>query len=303
MHYACADQDRARSTRISDNAGSPQFPNAKAFIVIDDVGRTQIPFSIDQTGTSGTNWRLDDNNDRTLFNAIATGDRFLLAIAEPVVAHAVNAGDVNWSFDVPEPTVRHTRSHTVDAGDISWTFDIPQPTVTHSTSQPGTDTRSMPVTCLGPSMFHSLPSPIPSAYPDAHAVNAGDVAWTFDVPQPTVTHTVFGPQDYTIDAGPVEWVFDIPQPTVTHVPKPDDFRLPAATRTLTPINTRRPWNSRLNQAAGARVSSLLPPGPWDIDNIDEDALAYLAETFVADAWHPTIGTVEFRREVVRQHFP
>ena len=70
-----------------------------------------------------------------------------------------------------------------------------------------------------------------------------------------------------------------------------------------PINTRRPWNSRLEQAAGARVSSLLPPGPWDIDNIDEDALAYLAETFVADAWHPTIGTVEFRREVVAQALP
>ena len=49
-----------------------------------------------------------------------------------------------------------------------------------------------------------------------HAINAGDVAWVFDWPQPTSTHVSAAPIDHAIDAGDVAWVFDWPQPTSTH---------------------------------------------------------------------------------------
>ena len=48
--------------------------------------------------------------------------------------HTVNAGDLNWGFDVPRPSVTHTtvstQDHAVNAGEAAWTFDLPQPRVT-----------------------------------------------------------------------------------------------------------------------------------------------------------------------------
>ena len=80
---------------------------------------------------------------------------------------------------------------------------------------------------------------------NAHAVNAGAVAWTFAVPQPAVTHT----RAHAVDAGNIDWSFAVPQPTVTHtsiqpqshavnagavnfnfaVPQPTILHLPAST--------------------------------------------------------------------------
>ena len=40
-----------------------------------------------------------------------------------------------------------------------------------------------------------------------HAIDAGDVAWLFDWPQPTSTHVSATPTDHAIDAGDVAWVF------------------------------------------------------------------------------------------------
>ena len=80
--------------------------------------------------------------------------------------HAVNAGNVAWVFDLPEPTVTHIPAtpvptdHAVNAGNVAWSFDLPQPSVTHTT-----------------------------VLPQDHTVNAGDVSWSFSIPQPTVTHT------------------------------------------------------------------------------------------------------------------
>ena len=51
----------------------------------------------------------------------------------------------------------------------------------------------------------------------SYAVNAGGVSWVFDVPEPTVIHTL-GPRAYAVDAGGVSWVFNVPEPTVTHIP-------------------------------------------------------------------------------------
>ena len=44
------------------------------------------------------------------------------------------------------------------------------------------------------------------------------MAWTFALPEPTVTHTARVTVDHAVDAVAVAWVFGLPQPTVTHVP-------------------------------------------------------------------------------------
>ena len=130
----------ARLDFYFDDAGSPMYPDAKAFIVIDDTARTQIPFSIAATAGGFNNWQIDDAAQQALITAIATGDRFVLAIAEPAATttdHAVDAGAVAFAFDLPQPTVTHTPAaatvdHAVDAGAVSWAFALPQPTVTHT---------------------------------------------------------------------------------------------------------------------------------------------------------------------------
>ena len=130
----------ARLDFYFDDAGSPLYPDAKAFIVIDDADRTQIPFSIAATAGGFNNWQIDDAAQQALITAIATGDRFVLAIAEPAATttdHAVDAGAVEWAFDLPQPTVTHTPAaatvdHAVDAGAVSWAFHLPEPSVTHS---------------------------------------------------------------------------------------------------------------------------------------------------------------------------
>ena len=59
-------------------------------------------------------------------------------------------------------------------------------------------------------------TPPPPPTPTDHAVDAGNVSWVFDIPQPTIRHTSPGPQDHAVDAGNVAWVFDVPEPTITH---------------------------------------------------------------------------------------
>lgn len=58
----------------------------------------------------------------------------------------------------------------------------------------------------------------------------------------------------------------------------------------------------------ALVTAILPyleklldvPAPWDVDNINEDMLARLAETLQADAWTAELGNLTYRRRVVRE---
>ena len=194
--HAAQDSIRLRKTgdglfsSYFDNEGTPLYPAAKAFIVIDNLARTHIPFTIGATGGGFNNWSYDTASQESLVEAIATGDKFLLAIAEPITDHVVDAGDVAWDFDLPEPTVTYTPAvdHVVDAGDVAWVFDITEPTVTYT----------------------------PPAGTVDFSVNAGDVAWNFDLPEPTVTYTPAGPVDHVVDAGDVAWAFTIPQPTVTY---------------------------------------------------------------------------------------
>ena len=69
----------------------------------------------------------------TWFIAYETAGRPSLTLTlDDGVRTGVDAGDVNWAFAIPEPTVSHTQPTSVDAGDVSWAVDIPQPTVTHT---------------------------------------------------------------------------------------------------------------------------------------------------------------------------
>ena len=58
-----------------------------------------------------------------------------------------------------------------------------------------------------------------------HAVDAGDAAWSFAIPQPSVTYQAA--QTHAINAGAISFTFAIPQPSVTHVeltePGPQPF--------------------------------------------------------------------------------
>ena len=162
---------------------------------IDATIEINAPGDVQTAPSSASRLDLDvASGDQTAFNAIGTGDRFILAIARPAAAHAVDAGDLSWTFALPEPTVTHvpgTQDHAVDAGDLSWTVELPQPTVTH--------TPFVPVD---------------------HAVNAGDLSWAFDLPQPTVTLVSITPQDHAVDAGDLSWTFALPEPTVTVIRLP-----------------------------------------------------------------------------------
>ena len=256
---------------------------------------------------------------QTLLNNIPDGGRWIFALAQatPVaVDHEVDAGDVSWSFDIPEPTVTHTAAptttdHAVNAGNVAWSFDIPEPTVTH-TQAGGVTVNLTGYQLFGPlirwldnvslgTMFSSdgaeqildsldlyfsgqvgiaivglehdftpefdrlaaslfkpatakhwkskSPTQIWDSYiwtptngaevtathirddltdnghpdlgeeaprPTDHAVDAGNVSWSFDLPEPTVAHTSVLPQDHAVNAGNVSWSFTIPQPTITH---------------------------------------------------------------------------------------
>ena len=210
--------------------------------------------------------------------------------------HEVDAGNVSWTFDVPEPTVTLTLaptatvpsrpaqpslvvdSHTQitatgvapdDGGSPITSYDwrhrvrgsggsgwVDRSNVTsliqafsgldanteydfrfRATNDVGNSPYSFPVratTDAAPpvtvdhevdagdvSWAFDIPEPtvthtMPAAVPTDHAVDAGNVAWTFDIPEPTVTHTSVLPQDHAVNAGNVAWTFNIPQPTVTH---------------------------------------------------------------------------------------
>ena len=49
-----------------------------------------------------------------------------------------------------------------------------------------------------------------------HAVNAGDAAFAFAVPEPTVTHVPVVTNDHAVNAGDAAFAFALPQPSVTH---------------------------------------------------------------------------------------
>ena len=154
----------------------------------DDLVSVPVAGNIASDGSGFIRISIPTADGRAILNAIEDGTRFIFALARSAFnAHAVNAGDVAWTFAVPQPAVTHTRAHAVDAGNIAFSFAVPQPTVTHTSIQP-----------------------------QSHAVDAGDVFWSFSVPQLSVTHTPALPNAYTVDAGNIVFSFNLPQPTIRY---------------------------------------------------------------------------------------
>ena len=70
------------------------YPSAKLWIVVlTSTGPVTMAFSHGASGGGYSNWNIDTASQRATFNAIASGTRFVLAMAEPVV-------DVDLSVDL-----------------------------------------------------------------------------------------------------------------------------------------------------------------------------------------------------------
>ena len=197
---------------------------------------------------------------RSLLDNLATGDRFIFALARPAavtIDHTVDAGDVSWAFAVAEPTVTRVHIHTVDAGDAAFSFALPEPTIQRGRTRNAGDV-SWSFALPQPSIFAAgshfidagdaafafiIPQPSvtvghavnagdvswefalphPTVFTTgSHFVGAGDVAWAFDLPEPAITHTLRVPDAHTVDAGDIAWTFAAPQLSVTLTPRVTD---------------------------------------------------------------------------------
>ena len=161
------------------------YGNAKLYIQTADA---VVPFVSVNHGGGFSNWRPEDASQFSVISGLQTGDRFLFAIAQPVVSLAVNAGDVSFSFSIAQPRITLTafvppvQDHAIDAGDVSFSFSIAQPTVTRS-------------------------------QPERHAVGAGDVSFIFRISQPAVSASA--PKNHAVNAGDVSFSFRVRRPRVT----------------------------------------------------------------------------------------
>ena len=189
----------------------------------------------------------------TLLDNLATGDRIIFALARTAAEPSddtVDAGDVAWAFDLPQPTVTYTPpgADTVDAGDVAWAFQVTQPTVTYRAPA------SQGVNAGDVAWAFSVPQPtVTYRAPADHAVNAGDVAWTFTVPQPTVTYGAPA-QDDTVDAGDVAWAFSVPQPTVTYRPPGGIPFVPEVPALVATSDVQDPVSFRLKTTADLLIT-------------------------------------------------
>ena len=100
-----------RADTYFDTPGSPTYPAAQLFIQTAAGGRAEY-----DSANSGNNANFDlaAGEDATVVSGISTGDYFLVAIAEPTVAHEVDADPVTVAYACPCRTSRtrcngHTR--------------------------------------------------------------------------------------------------------------------------------------------------------------------------------------------------
>ena len=119
-----------------------------------------------------------------------------------------DADQENPTWTAPSPSTQTTYTLTL--------------TATDSEGLTGTDTvditvRAAPVAVdAGDVAFlFALPQPTVTRS-HAYAVNAGDAAWAFALSQPAVTKTEAPAVDHEVDAGDVAVAFAVPQPAVTH---------------------------------------------------------------------------------------
>ena len=203
-------------------------------------------------------------------------------LPEPTVAvdHAVDAAAVSWVFELPEPSVTSasafsvelTLTQTATENVYTWTnpdsyildfvcaddnpigplsgyssvrSSIPASLLTLSYTRPA-GAPYYALRLVSTDQFSNTVGPADNVASGDHAVDAGAVAWVFDLPEPSVTYTPRVTTDHAVDAGAVAWVFDLPEPTATYTPRVTTdhavdagavawvFDLPEPTATYTP---------------------------------------------------------------------
>ena len=197
-------------------------------------------------------------------------------LPEPTVAvdHAVDAVAVSWVFDLPEPSVTSASAFSVEliltqtatenvytwinpdsyildfvcaddnpigplSGYSSVRSSIPASLLTLSYTRPA-GAPYYALRLVSTDQFSNTVGPADNVASGDYAVDAVAVAWVFDLPEPTVTHTPRVTDSHAVDAGAVAWVFDLPQPTgaVAHavdaVAVEWTFGLPQPSVTYTP---------------------------------------------------------------------
>ena len=207
----------------------------------------------DTTNVASSNtysYRIKARNAQGL--SAQSGYRNATTSAAPLtpINHAVDAGAVAWTFDLPEPTVTHTPrvtvGHAVDAEAVAWVFDLPEPSVTSAVAfsveltltQTATenvytwtnpDSYILDFVCaddnpIGPlSGYSSVRSSIPASLLTlSYTRPAGAPYYALRLVSTDQFSNTVGPADnvasgdYTVDAGDASWTFAVPQPTVTH---------------------------------------------------------------------------------------
>ena len=197
-------------------------------------------------------------------------------LPEPTVAvdHAVDAAAVSWTFDLPEPSVTSASAFSVEltltqtatenvytwinpdsyildfvcaddnpigplSGYSSVRSSIPASLLTLSYTRPA-GAPYYALRLVSTDQFSNTVGPADNVASGDYAVDAVAVAWVYDLPEPTVTHTPRVTDSHAVDAGAVAWVFDLPQPTgaVAHavdaVAVEWTFGLPQPSVTYTP---------------------------------------------------------------------
>ena len=159
---------------------------------------------------------------RTLLNNLATGDRFIFALARAAattaVDHEVDAGSVEWAFALPQPTVTHSLAPPSPPVTIDSFGAFPSTIVTGgSTTLSWTTSNATGATINGTLVDLNdsvVLSPIVTTTYTLRATGPGGpvtAVATITVIQPVTT-------DHAVNAGAVSWAFALPQPTVTHTP-------------------------------------------------------------------------------------
>ena len=121
-----------------DDAGTPLYPDAKMWLVLEDAGGdpVTIPCTIANTASGFNNWIPDDSAQDALLDAVATNDDILIAIANPSTAEPSTAGAEgvfwtlnddgdHWTFNADGDSWTLVDIFDGDAAAQSWTFAVP----------------------------------------------------------------------------------------------------------------------------------------------------------------------------------
>ena len=130
------------------------------------------------------------------------------AVSFSVAAQLGNAGD-NWAqFTLPADA--QTLLDGIASG-ARFIFKAARPVTVSADHAVDAGDAAFAFALPQPSVTHTLASGAVD-----HSVGAGDIAFTFALTQPTRTHIQAVSDDHAVNAGDLNWGFDVPRPTVTH---------------------------------------------------------------------------------------